>query len=289
MMRRRALAPFVLIALTGLAQAQMPGREIPARTIPVPDTVSPEMQAVIAAPLSNWDVHPKTAQEWKDMVAQGEARTRTLLPKLREQLGVTLSPAELGGVKTFILMPRDVASENRNRVFLHFHGGGYVRNPGEGGTREAAIMAAFGRAKVISVDYRLAPDDPYPAALDDAVAAYRALIKTVPPRNIAVFGTSTGGGLTMALILRAKAEGLPLPGAIGLGSPWVDITKTGDTFFTNAFVDNFQVTYDGWLVAKPPGSMPTVTIPRTRCCRRSMATCTAFRPRSSPRARAICC
>jgi epsilon-lactone hydrolase len=79
------------------------------------------------------------------------------------------------------------------------------------------------------------------------VAVYRELLKTVPANKIAVFGTSTGGGLTMALVLRAKQEGMPLPAAIAPGSPWSDLTKTGDTFYTHNLVDNFQVSYDGYL------------------------------------------
>jgi acetyl esterase/lipase len=108
-------------------------------------------------------------------------------------------------------------------------------------------MAGFGRGKVISVDYRTAPDHPYPAALDDCVAVYRELVKSVLSKNIGVVGTSTGGGLALALVLRAKQEGLPLPGALAPGSPWSDLTKTGDTFYTNDLVDNFQVSYDGYL------------------------------------------
>jgi acetyl esterase/lipase len=153
----------------------------------------------------------------------------------------------MGGVNVFVLSPQTIARENEGRVFLHFHGGAYVLNPGEPGTREATFMAAFGRAKVISVDYRTSSDAPYPAALDDCVAVYRELLKTVPANKIAVFGTSTGGGLTMALVLRAKQEGLPLPAAIAPGSPWSDLTKTGDTFYTHNLVDNFQVSYDGYL------------------------------------------
>jgi len=156
-------------------------------------------------------------------------------------------PATIGGVNVFVLTPQTIAPENQNRVFIHFHGGAYVLNPGEPGTREGTLMAGFGRAKVISVDYRTSSDAPYPAALDDSVAVYRELLKTVPPQRIAVFGTSTGGALTMALVLRARQEGLPLPAAIAPGSPWSDMTKTGDTFYSHNLVDNFQVSYDGYL------------------------------------------
>lgn len=236
------------LALPASAQTQPPApREIPARTLRAPDTVSPEMRAMVAAPPPPWDIHPKNNKEWADLVAAGVARNKALLPGMRERLGVSLEPVTLGGVPAFILTPKEIAPENRNRVFLHFHGGGYVLNPGEAGTREGTLMAGFGRGKTISVDYRTAPEHPYPAALDDCVAVYRELLKSVPAKNIGVVGTSTGGGLAMALVLRAKQEGLPLPGAIAPGSPWSDLTKTGDTFYTNELVDNFQVSYDGWL------------------------------------------
>lgn len=156
----------------------------------------------------------------------------------REIPGYSLPvPDDISPEMRFALSPQTISPENQDRVFMHFHGGAYVLNPGEPGTREATLMAAFGRAKVISVDYRTSSDAPYPAALDDCVAVYRELLKTVPADKIAVFGTSTGGGLTMALVLRAKQEGLPLPAAIAPGSPWSDLTITGDTFYTHSRVD----------------------------------------------------
>ncbi|MBV8536181.1 MAG: alpha/beta hydrolase fold domain-containing protein, partial [Alphaproteobacteria bacterium] len=90
-------------------------------------------------------------------------------------------------------------------------------------------------------------DAPYPAALDGAMAVYRELVKTNDPKRMAIFGTSTGGGMTLAMVLRAKAEGLPLPAAIAPGTPWSDMTKTGDTYFTNDGVDNVLVSNEGWL------------------------------------------
>jgi len=109
------------------------------------------------------------------------------------------------------------------------------------------MMASFAKTKVIAVDYRMPPDFPYPAAMDDAMAVWREVVKTTNPRNIAIFGTSTGGGMTLAMVLRAKKEGLPLPAATAPGTPWSDLTKTGDTYFTNEQVDNVLVSNDGWL------------------------------------------
>ena len=215
--------------------------------VSVPSTVSPEALPLVATPLPQWNVHPQSQAEWQSFRAKFTAPTLAELPGIRQQLGVTLDHAVIGGVKVNILMPRVVAKENVDRVFLHFHSGGYVLNPGDAGTREATYMAAFGQAKVISVDYRLAPENPYPAALDDCMSVYRELIENNRPERIGVFGTSAGGALTLALVLRAKTEGLPLPGALAPGSPQSDMTKTGDTYMTLEFIDNFQVSYDGWL------------------------------------------
>src|SRR6516162_7350035 len=218
-----------------------------AHVISVPSTISPEILPLVAAPLPQWDVHPQSEADWQNFRASFTAATLASLPGIRQQLGVTLDHAVIAGVKVNILAPREIAKENVNRVFLHFHGGGYVLNPGDAGTREATYMAAFAQAKVISVDYRLAPENPYPAALDDGMAVYRELISTYHPVRIGVFGTSSGGALTLALALRAKAEGLSLPGAIAPGSPQSDMNKTGDSYMTLEFIDNFQVSYDGWL------------------------------------------
>src|SRR5215470_7088339 len=108
-------------------------------------------------------------------------------------------------------------------------------------------MAGYGGFKVVSIDYRMPPDHPYPAAMDDAIAVWKEAVKMADPRNMAIFGTSTGGGMTLAMILRAKKEGLPLPAAIAPGTPWSDLTETGDSYKTNEWLDNVLVSYSGWL------------------------------------------
>lgn len=218
------------------------------RTFPVPQTVSPELQTLIKARAPYWwNSHPKTGAEWKRLVRELKEQTAASLPALRKKLGVSVKQSSMGGIRIFALTPDSVSAGNRDRILLHLHGGGYVLNPGEAGTLEAIYMAGLGGMKVISVDYRMPPDYPYPAALDDAMTVYRELLKTYPSQKIGVFGTSTGGGMTLALVLRAREEGLPLPGAIAPGTPWTDLTKTGDSYFTNDGVDNILVSYDGWL------------------------------------------
>ena len=224
--------------------------QVQAATVdmPVPDTVSPQLRELIASDVpSYWNTHPQNAEEWRAFVKNFADSVESGLPTLREQTGVTVTTEILDGVPVFIVTPQNVPAENAGRVLLHFHGGGYVLGPGESGTYEAILAAGLSGYRIITPDYRMAPDFPYPAAMDDATAVYKALLKTTPPEKIGVFGTSTGGGMTLALILRAKAERLPLPGAIAAGTPWADLTKTGDTYFTNDHLDNVLVSYDGWL------------------------------------------
>jgi acetyl esterase/lipase len=182
-------------------------------------------------------------------VDNAAAATVAGLPKLRQALGVTVEPTTIAGVKAFIVASKSVSPGNRNRVLLHLHGGIRVLNPGEAGTREAILMAGLAGFKVISVDYRMPPDFPFPAALDDAFAVYREMVKTIKPPNIGIFGTSAGGSLTLTTLLRAKMANLPMPGAIAPGTPTVDLSKTGDSLFTNAGVDNVLGTQDGFIRA----------------------------------------
>jgi monoterpene epsilon-lactone hydrolase len=233
------------------AQSATPAaREVPARTLPVPGTVSPQMQAVIARPVNpRWSIVPKSTEEWKAIVDKAALATVAELPKLREALGVTVVPATIAGVKAFIVTPRAIAPRNRDRVLMHLHGGVRVFNPGEAGTREAILMAGLGGFKVISVDYRMPPDFPFPAAQDDSVAVYRELLKTTGAKHIGIFGASAGGSLTITTLLRAKMENLPMPGAIAPGTPTVDLTKTGDSLYVNEMVDNVLGTQDGFIRA----------------------------------------
>jgi epsilon-lactone hydrolase len=223
---------------------------VPERTLPVLRSVSPELAAIIARPPDPaFNVVPPTIAAWKERIARSAAIVAAQLPALRSELGVESEPDTIAGVKVFRLTPRTVPPPNQSRILLHFHGGTRVLFPGESGTREGILMAGLAGFRVISVDYRMPPDHPFPATLDDAVAVYGALLKDFPAANIGVFGMSAGGSLTITTLLRAKQLGLPMPGAIAPGTPTVDLTKTGDTLFTNAMVDNVLGTWDGYIEA----------------------------------------
>jgi epsilon-lactone hydrolase len=228
----------------------LPPEQVPAKTLPVPGDVSPEMQQIIAAPRNpNWNVLWKTGEEWRAAANTQAAKTMQTLPASRERLHVTTQPGTMGGVRIITVSSDSIPHEHRDKLLIHVHGGCYVLFPGESGTGEAILMAGLGHFKVVSVDYRMPPEGYFPAALDDAMTIYMEALKTYDPKNIAVFGTSAGGALVLEMMLRAKQMGLPMPGAIAPGTPMSDVTKTGDTFYTNEMVDNVLVSRDGFCNA----------------------------------------
>ena len=243
---KKLIISAILVALplqAGFSQTLAP-REVPAKVIAVPDTVSPQIQKQIAMPLTpTWNVIPDTAEGWREQVRAGAIATEKTIPALLELLKVKVEPTIINGVKAFVITPAVIAPQNKDRLLVHVHGGCFVSGPGLAGTVEAIYMAGLEHFKVISVDYRMPPDYPYPAALDDAMAVWKATIATHDPKKMGIFGSSAGGNLTLAMVLRAKQDKLPLPAAIAPGTPMSDLTGAGDSFQTNAMIDNVLVAY----------------------------------------------
>jgi monoterpene epsilon-lactone hydrolase len=246
-----ACAAFAGVCGTALADdSTLAPRQVPAKTVPVPTDVSPEMQKLIAAPLNPaWNVLWKTGEEWRAAANVRAAQVDKTIPAMLERLHVTMHAETMNGVRVFVLTPDDIPPEHRDKVLIHVHGGCYELYPGESGTTEGIIMAGLGHYKVISVDYRMPPEAYFPAALDDVLTVYKDVLNTTDSKNVAVFGTSAGGALVLETMLRAKQEGLRLPGAIAPGTPMSDVTKTGDSFYTNEKVDNVLVSPNGFCHA----------------------------------------
>jgi epsilon-lactone hydrolase len=256
---RRTRSPLVSLACTALVAAHgavladdtaLAPLQVPAKSLPVPTDVSPELQSIIGAPRNPaWNKLWKTGEEWRAEANVQAAKIVQGLPATRRRLHVTVRPGTMDGVRVYVVTPDIIPPEHRDKLLIHVHGGCYVLMPGESGTREAIMMAGFGHFKVISVDYRMPPEGYFPAALDDAMTVYKAALATTDPKNVAVFGTSAGGALVLEMMLRAKREGLRLPGAIAPGTPMADATKSGDTFYTNEMVDNVLVSRNGFCDA----------------------------------------
>ena len=247
-MKKLAVA-FALFAGILAAQTFAP-RSVPARTIPVPDDVSPQLQKIIAGPVStSTSSVPRTPDEWKNFIRSINEDEEKHIPILAKRFQVTVESGTIADVPVFYVKPAVIADSNKGRLLMHVHGGAYVLFGGLSATSEAILLAHYAGIETVSVDYRMPPDAPFPAAVDDSVAVWKELIKTRKPGSIALFGTSAGGGLTLATVLKLKELRLPLPGALMAGTPWADLTKTGDSEFTNQYIDNVLVQYQGDLEA----------------------------------------
>jgi phosphinothricin tripeptide acetyl hydrolase len=154
--------------------------------------------------------------------------------------GVAANPLTLGGVPGDLLTVRDAVG---GRKILYLHGGGYAIGSSRSHRHLAAAIGVAAHADVALPDYRLAPEHPFPAAVDDALSVYRALLATTPADCIAVMGDSAGGGLVVATMLAARDAGLALPGAAVCLSPWVDLTCAPDSPVAKAAANDPLVQY----------------------------------------------
>ncbi len=163
---------------------------------------------------------------------------RESMDKVMEQFpppeGTVITPETLGGVAgESVLAP----GAGDKEAVLYFHGGGYVIGSPRTHRTLTGKLSQTSDAVVKAIDYRLAPENPFPAALDDALAAYRALLENYPAEKIAVSGDSAGGGLAFALLLKLREEGLPMPACAAPISPWTDLTGQSATLVSLADKD----------------------------------------------------
>jgi monoterpene epsilon-lactone hydrolase len=147
---------------------------------------------------------------------------------------VRTSLRELGGVPAITV---EIGGTDPAGTVLYFHGGAYVMGSAQSSLGLAAEIARRAGVRVVTVDYRLAPENPYPAALDDALASYRALLSEAEPGQIALAGESAGGGLAIALLVADRDTGLPMPASAAVFSPFADLTLSGASIAGKSLVD----------------------------------------------------
>lgn len=193
------------------------------RVVPMPATISPEAQQWLKS-LEQYKGGQQTlaerragTDEWRRF-GSGEAR---------KYYPANVEETTTAGVRTDIITPLAMPEANRNRVLINLHGGGF--NSDSGSLIEGIPIANLAKIKVVSVYYRLAPENPFPAAVDDVVAVYKELLKTYRPGSIGIFGTSAGAILTAEVAVKLKQSRLPLPGALGIFSGLGDFTRVGDS------------------------------------------------------------
>lgn len=208
-----------------------------ARDVPLPRSVSPEARSLLAAAAARTPMTFPDGTDpalWKQFIVAADAGVLTALAPLDQMPGLSRSTTEIAGVPCFVATP-DGAPDDR--VYLDIHGGGLVMLGGDGARLMGLMTAARVGVATVSPDYRMPPDHPYPAALDDVLAVYCTLLERYPPARIVIGGASAGGNLAAALALRARDEGLPPPAGLVLLTPELDLTESGDSFETNRDID----------------------------------------------------
>lgn len=220
--------------------AQSKGLSVPARHIPVPKTISPEAQAFLANSAMFPDAptpSPDDIAGWKALVEASNAGLTQMSQLHAVKHPAEIATHELSACTLYELTPSTYREADAGKAVLYIHGGGFTVGHGIAAAYAGHTIAGMTGLKTYSVDYRMPPDHPFPAGLDDTVEAYRFILERHKPSDVAVNGASAGGGLAGSFLLKARDIGLPLPAACVLMSPEADLLEIGDTFETNAVID----------------------------------------------------
>lgn len=194
------------------------------RVIPVPQDLSPEAQKFISrrvpdeAPPESLAARRSHTDEW---AARANAEWSKLCPN-------TIENTTIAGVPVRIVSPAKLRPENQDKVLMNLYGGGF--NSDSGSYAESIPIAGYTGIKVVAVLYRLAPEHPFPAAVDDAVAVYKELLKTYKPDHIVIYGTSAGAVLTAEVAVKLKQLSWPMPAALGVFSSLDSFARMGDSW-----------------------------------------------------------
>lgn len=237
---------FVLCLLLPLAAGAQPvvptAGSVPLNGMQVPFSAyaSPQAHAEFARKLLERGAsNPgSNVAEWR---AFYDRQNSERVARMRKLWPVRLSEQTIGGVLADVVEPvAGAAKDNGQRVLINLHGGAFLWGARSGALVEAIPIAAVGRVKVVSVDYRQGPEYAFPAASDDVEAVYRALLETYPPRNIGIYGCSAGGYLTGQVVARLIRDGLPLPGAVGTFCGSI-VRPDGDSYYFAAALSGEKV------------------------------------------------
>jgi len=194
------------------------------RVIPLPKTISPQAGEYLSRPVAN----PGPNQTLAERRARTDAMQLHDSEQNRALYPVNIASSRIAGIPVRIVTPIDpIPAGKAGRVLINLHGGGFTTDSGS--LTESIPIANLTHTKVVAVLYRLAPESPFPAAVDDSVAVYKELLKTYKPQHIAIYGASAGGILTGEVAVKIKQLGLPLPGALGIFTGTGDFSKLGDT------------------------------------------------------------
>lgn len=193
------------------------------RVVPVPEALSPEAQKSLSRAEPD-EGPPQSLEQRRQSTDAYTARAKEEWLKI---CPVDIKDQLIEGVPVHVVTPQNMPMSSHDRILMNLHGGGF--NSDSGSYTESIPLAYYTKVKVVSVLYRLAPEHPFPAAVDDAVAVYKALMAVYKPEHIIIYGTSAGAILTAEVAVKLKQLGLPQPAALGIFSGMGDFARPGDS------------------------------------------------------------
>lgn len=223
---------------------QKRGVMVQKRIVPFPTSISAEARAVLERSVGEDGIPlnalypmpaPDAFEAWMSIKAAVDTQYAAAVKGLAGSRRSTVETVEIEGVIMHVATPE--TSVREEAAYIDLHGGSLVFGGGEACRAGAQMQSDQHGVRCYGVDYRMPPQHPYPAALDDCLAAYRYVLERHAPASIIIGGRSAGGNLAAAMVLRARDEGLPLPAGLVLLSPEVDLTESGDSFEVNQMVD----------------------------------------------------
>jgi acetyl esterase/lipase len=218
------------------------GEERKETSVGIPSTISKEAQEFLSQEPPIPKKSPQTLEEWQERRETMENLGKSLYEKGRYKYENRFEVLRFKGgngheVPVYKMTPVQFDPKFEDKAILHIHGGGFCFMSPESTFCVCAPVANLTGLRMYCVEYRLAPEHPYPTALDDCVAAYKGLIETVRPENLGVLGESAGASLALTTVLKARDEKTPLPAALACISPCVDVSMSSDTIKTLDGID----------------------------------------------------
>jgi acetyl esterase/lipase len=196
------------------------------------------------------DLAPATEAEWLEHIRDKDAGAAAVALSIAEVLNMTIREDQIASVNIHWVSPPDIDPDHEGHLFVYIHGGGYVYNGGMAGILEPALIAHHLGIQVVSIDYRMPPKHPAPAATDDVIAVWKELIKTRPHTTMVMGGTSAGGNIALTSCQRFVDLGLAVPAALYIGTPTVDLNaEAGDSRYLNEGADRVLIKIGDFAVA----------------------------------------
>jgi len=222
---------------------------VPAFDLPFSDLASPEARTAFVqmarTPPPTFSMSPDATVE-QERELMDKYYYAPLIEAAYKRYPVDMSVETIAGIYTQVFTPKEgVAPENADRLLINLHGGGFYLGAKTSSQIESIPLASVGRIKVISIDYRLAPEHRFPAASEDVATVYRELLKTYRPENIAIYGCSAGGALAGQSMAWFAKEELPMPASVGIFCASTRGMSSGDSRYTTPH-------FGGMLPSSPP-------------------------------------